>query len=180
MRSDTTNRVNTTTWSIGLSVLMTGVGILAIGLPQFAGIAVIQVVAWLLVLSGALHVAFAWRSGHAAAVMWEILLGLAYGAVGMYVMGRPFAGVASLALAVTLYLVVEGVLEVILSLRLRPAPGAGWLLVDGVITLALAAVIGRTWPSSAPWVLGTMVGVSMFFSGISRVMFSLHARRIPA
>ena len=39
-------------------------------------------------------------------------------------------------------------------------------------------MIGSTWPSSAAWVLGTLVGVSMFFSGITRLMLSLTARRI--
>ena len=178
MASALTTRVHPTTWSIRLSVLMIAAGVLAIGLPQVAGIAVTEVVAWLLIFSGALHVAFAWRPSHAAAVIWEILLGLAYGAIGFYVMGHPIAGLASLTLAVAFYLVVEGVLEFVLSFRLRGAPGAGWLLFDGVVTLVLAVMIGRTWPSSAGWVLGTLVGLSMFFSGITRLMLSLTARRI--
>jgi len=178
MASAMTSRGNTPAWSVVLSVLMIAAGVLAIGLPQVAGIAVTEVVAWLLIFSGALHMAFAWRSSHAAAVIWEVLLGLAYGAIGFYLVGRPVAGLASLTLAVALYLVVEGVLEFVLSFRLRGAPGAGWLLFDGVVTLVLAVMIGSTWPSSAAWVLGTLVGVSMFFSGITRLMLSLTARRI--
>jgi uncharacterized membrane protein HdeD (DUF308 family) len=65
----------------------------------------------------------------------------------------------------------------VLSLRLRPAPGSGWLLVDGVVTLILA-VIWSTWPSSAAWVVGTLIGISMLFSGITRLMLSLAVRRI--
>ena len=177
MASSITGRVHTTTWSIVFSVLMTAAGVLAIGLPQVAGIAVTEVVAWLLIFSGALHVAFAWRPSHAAAVIWEVLMGLAYGAIGFYLAGRPVTGLASLTLVVAFYLVVEGMLEFVLSFRLRSAPGAGWLLFDGVITLVLAVMIGSTWPSSAAWVLGTLVGVSMFFSGITRLMLTLTARR---
>ncbi len=65
------------TWSIALSVLMIVAGLLAIGLPMVAGIAVTAVVGWLLIVSGALHLAFAWRTGRAGVVVWEILLGLA-------------------------------------------------------------------------------------------------------
>jgi len=54
------------------------------------------------------------------------------------------------------------------------------LLVDGVITLALAVMIWSTWPSSAAWVIGTLVGLSMFFSGMTRLMLSLAVRRIAA
>ena len=38
------------------------------------------------------------------------------------------------------YLVLEGVLELVLSFQLRPLPGSGWLLFDGIVTLALAAM----------------------------------------
>jgi uncharacterized membrane protein HdeD (DUF308 family) len=168
------------TWSIALSVLMIVAGLLAIGLPVVAGIAVTAVVGWLLIVSGALHLAFAWRTGRAGDVVWEILLGLAYGAIGFYLLARPVAGLASLTFAVAIYLFAEGVLEFILSFQLRPAPGTGWLLVDGIITLVLAAMIWGTWPSSAAWVIGTLVGISMCFSGITRLMLSLAVRRIVA
>jgi len=169
-----------TTWSIVLSVLMIVTGILAIMLPIMAGIAVTAIVGWLLIFSGALHLAFAWRGGHASAIVWELLLGVAYGVIGFYVLANPVAGLASLTIAVAIYLFVEGVLEFVLSFQLRPAPGAGWLLVDGIITLVLAVMIWRTWPSSAAWVVGTLVGISMLFSGITRLMLSLAVRRLVA
>ncbi|HJZ73990.1 MAG TPA: DUF308 domain-containing protein [Vicinamibacterales bacterium] len=169
-----------TTWSIAISVLMIAAGVLAIALPSSAGIAVTALVGWLLVFSGVLHLAFAWRGGRAGAVVWEILLGLAYGIVGFYVLANPVAGLASLTFAVAVYLFVEGVLEFAASFQLRPAPGAGWLLVDGIITLVLAIMIWSTWPSSAAWVVGTLIGISMFFSGITRLMLSLAVRRIVA
>jgi len=81
---------------------------------------------------------------------------------------------------VAIYLSVEGVLEFVLSFELRPAPGAGWLLFDGIVTLVLAALIWSTWPSSALWVVGTLVGLSMFFSGITRLMFSMAVHRVAA
>jgi uncharacterized membrane protein HdeD (DUF308 family) len=54
------------------------------------------------------------------------------------------------------------------------------LLVDGIVTLVLAVMIWRTWPSSAVWVIGTLVGISMLFSGITRLMLSLAVRKITA
>ena len=92
----------------------------------------------------------------------------------------PGAGLASLTLALAFYLVFEGVLEFVLSFQLRPLPGSGWLLFDGIVTLLLAAMIGSAWPISSVWAIGTLVGVSMFFSGITRLMLSVAARRIVA
>jgi uncharacterized membrane protein HdeD (DUF308 family) len=155
-------------------------GFLAIAVPQAAGIAVNILVAWLLVFSGAAHLVFAWHMRTTGGILWELLLGVLYIFVGVYLLVHPVAGLASLTLAIAIYLFVEGVLELILSFRLRPMPGSNWLLFDGVITLILGVMIWRTWPSSTEWVVGTLVGISMLFSGISRLMISLAARRLVA
>jgi len=165
-------------WSIGLSVLMILGGILAIVIPPAAGIAVLVVVAWLLVLGGAAHLVFAWHTRTAGGMIWELLLGLLYIFVGVYALLHPAAGLASLTLVLAIYLFAEGVLELILSFQLRPLPGSSWLLFDGIITLIVAILIWRSWPSSSEWVIGTLVGISMLFSGAARLSLSLAARRV--
>jgi uncharacterized membrane protein HdeD (DUF308 family) len=167
-------------WSIGLSVLMIVAGILAIAVPPAAGIAVAILVAWLLVFSGGAHLVFAWYTRTTGGFVWELLQGVLYILVGGYLLFRPGAGLASLTLALAIYLFAEGVLESILSFQLRPMPGSGWLLFDGIITLILGIMIWRTWPSSTEWVIGTLVGISMLFSGITRLMLSLAARKVVA
>src|SRR5262245_4918493 len=169
-----------TTWSIGLSVLIMIAGLIAIALPMIAGIAFTVIVGWLLIVAGAAHLAFAWGARRPSMVVWQVLLGLAYAFIGLYVLVNPVAGLAGLTFAIAVYLFVEGILEFVLSFQLRPAAGSGWLLVDGIVTLLLAIMILGTWPSSSAWVVGTLVGVSIFFSGITRLMLSMTVRRITA
>ena len=177
MANEVTTRVDSATrWSIALSVLMIAAGVLAIALPLLTGLAVGVLIAWLLLASGVLHLAFAWRGHGAAGVVWEILVGLAYGAIGLYLAAHPLLELASLTLGVAIYLFVEATLEFVLWFQLRTSSGRGWLLIDGIITLVLAVMIWRTWPSSAAWVLGTLVGISMLFSGVSRLGSSLAGR----
>lgn len=165
-------------WSIGLSVLMILAGVLAIVIPPAAGIAVVIVVAWLLLFSGAAHLVFAWHTRTTGGILWELLLGILYLLVGVYTLVHPLAGLASLTLVLAIYLFAEGVLEFALSFRLRPMPGSNWLLFDGIVTLILAILIWRTWPSNSEWVIGTLVGISMLFSGVSRLVLSLAAPRV--
>jgi len=167
-------------WSIGLSILLIVAGILAIVMPPAAGIAVLVLVAWLLMFSGAVHLVFAWHTRTAGGMIWELLLGILYIFVGIYVLLHPVAGLATLTLFLAVYLFLEGVLELVLSFRLRPLPGSNWLLFDGIITLILAILIWRSWPSSTEWVIGTLVGISMLFSGAARLSLSLAARRVVA
>ena len=167
-------------WSIGLSVLMIVAGILAIASPLAAGIAVNLVVAWLLLFSGCAHLVFAWYTRSAGGFVWELLLGILYVLIGVYLLVHPLAGLASLTIALALYLFFEAILEFILSFMLRPVPGTGWLLFDGIVTLILAVMIWRMWPSSSAWIIGTLVGISMLFSGTARLMLSLAARSVTS
>ena len=167
-------------WSIGLSVLMILAGVLAIAIPPAAGIGVLIVVAWLLMFSGAAHLVFAWHTRTAGGVLWELLLGILYIVVGVYAWMHPAAGLASLTLFLAVYLFAEGLLEVILYFQLRSMGGSSWILFDGIVTVILAIMIWRTWPSSTEWVIGTLVGISMLFSGTSRLFLSMAARRVVA
>ena len=68
-------------------------------------------------------------------------------------------------------------LNIILFFRMRAMGGSSWVLVDGIITLLLGGMIYMQWPSSSLWAIGTLVGVSMIISGLSRVMLSLAVRK---
>ena len=167
-------------WSIALSVLMIVAGILAISSPLAAGIAINILVAWLLVFSGCAHFVFAWHTRSAGGLLWELLLGIIYILIGVYLLMHPLAGLATLTIALAIYLFIEAILEFVLGFSLRPLPGSGWLLFDGIVTLILAVMIWRTLPSSTGWVIGTLVGISMLFSGLARLGISLAARSVTS
>ncbi|HYK80344.1 MAG TPA: DUF308 domain-containing protein, partial [Micropepsaceae bacterium] len=62
--------------------------------------------------------------------------------------------------------------------KVRSVEGSSWLLLDGIITLFLGGMIYGQWPSSSAWAIGTLVGVSMIISGVTRVMLSLAVRKV--
>lgn len=165
------------TWSIVLSVLMMASGVLAIVVPLIAGLAVTVVFGWLLIFAGALHLGFAWRGARAAGIIGEILLAMLYAAIGFYMLARPVAGLASLTLAIAVYLVAKGVLEGAIAFKLRPLPGSGWLVFDAILSVAIAAMIAATWPASTAWAVGVLVGVTLVASGLARLMVSIAVRR---
>ncbi|MGA8861646.1 MAG: hypothetical protein WB506_16690, partial [Candidatus Sulfotelmatobacter sp.] len=61
---------------------------------------------------------------------------------------------------------------------MRAMQGAGWVLMDGIVTLLLGGLIYLQWPSSLAWAIGTLVGISMIFSGVARIMMSLAVRNV--
>jgi uncharacterized membrane protein HdeD (DUF308 family) len=165
-------------WSIALAVLMTLVGLFAIIVPIVSGIAATLVVGWFFSVVGILHFLFAWKTHSTSGVLWEILLGVLYVFSGFYLLFHPVAGLASLTLLLAAYLLVKGVLQIVHYFQLQPRHGSGWLLFDGIVSLILAVMIWRSWPFSSAWVIGTLVGISLLFTGFSRLMITLTARRM--
>jgi uncharacterized membrane protein HdeD (DUF308 family) len=100
-------------------------GILAIASPLAAGVAVNVLVAWLLVVSGCAHLVFAWYTRSTGGLLWELLLGVLYIFIGAYLLVHPLAGLASLTIALAMYLFLEAVLEFVMGFTLRPLPGSG-------------------------------------------------------
>ena len=150
-------------------IVMLICGILAIALPWASGIGVVIVVGWLLILGAVSHLFLAFHTHSVGGVLWQILLALIYGAAGVFMLMNPLAGLVTLTLVLAVFLLIEAALETALYFQVRGRVNAGWILFDAIVTLFLAILIWSQWPSSALWFIGTLVGISLIFSGISRV-----------
>ena len=80
-------------------------------------------------------------------------------------------------LVVAAIFLVEGVLEIVVFIQFRALSGSGWILLDGIVTLLLAYLIWRPWPSSSRWAIGILLGINLIVSGITGLMFSVAARK---
>jgi uncharacterized membrane protein HdeD (DUF308 family) len=165
------------TWSIVWGVSLIILGMLAVGSPFVAAVAVNIFISWLLLLAGVVHVVLAFHAHGAGSLIWKLLVGVAYLVFGVYLIAHPVVAVATLTLLLGSLFLAEGVLNFVLFFRMRSTHGSSWILLDGLITLALGLMIYLQWPSSAAWAIGTLVGASMIISGVSRVMLSLAVRR---
>ena len=163
--------------SILWGVLLIVLGMVAIGSPFLAAVAVNVVVGWLIVLAGIVHLVLAFRVHGAGSVIWKVLVGVAYLCFGTYVILHPVLGVASLTLILASLFLIEGVLDIVLFVKMRPIHGSSWVLIDGIVTLLLGLLIYMQWPSSSAWAIGTLVGISLIFSGVARVGMSMAVRK---
>ncbi|MGB8768379.1 MAG: HdeD family acid-resistance protein [Candidatus Korobacteraceae bacterium] len=161
-------------WAIILIIF----GFLAIALPFATSWGVVLVIAWLVIFSGAFQFIHAFQSQGIGHILWKVLVAILYLIVGIYFLLHPILGVAAFTLALAIFFVIEGVIDLVFYFQTRAIPGSGWILFDGIVTLILGLLVWRQWPSSSLWVIGTLVGISMIFTGMARLMLSLAARRL--
>ena len=164
------------TWSILCGVLLIVLGVLAVGSPALAAVAVNAVIGWLIVLAGVVHLSLAFYAHKAGSVLWKLLVGIAYVFFGVYLIAHPALGVVSLTLVLASLFLVEGIFDIALFFQMRAIGGSGWILADGIITLALGMMIYVQWPSSSNWAIGTLVGVSLIVSGVTAAILTLGPR----
>ncbi len=164
-------------WSIGFSVLLIVLGLVALAAPLLAGVVVETLIAWLLIFGGIGHFVLAWHVRGAGSHLWEFLVGVAYIAAGIFLLVHPLAGLVSLTLFLGAYLMIKGIFELIAGFTVRGVSGGVWLFVDAIVSMILAGFIWLHLPSTAEWAVGTLLGVAILFSGISRLALALAARR---
>jgi len=167
-------------WSIALGVLMILAGLIAMVEPGVFGLFIALIVGWSAIFNGFAQIIYGVRTHGGAHVFLEVILGVIYIIAGIYLLMHPVGGLLALTLLLACFLLVYGVFALLLAFRMRPHAGWGWVLCDGIITILLGALIWKHWPINSEWVVGTLFGISIFISGITRLMVSLAIRNVAS
>ena len=167
-----------TGWYIAAAVLFIVLGIFGIVEPGVAGLGVTLLVGWLLAIGAVFHFIAAFKGGGAKQVTFQVLVGIVYAIGAFYFLTHTIMATSTLTLLLAGIILAEGVIEVISYFRMKGEGASGWLLLNGIITLALGALIWIHWPSSTVWAIGTLVGVNLLMTGITRLMFGLAVRKL--
>jgi len=171
-----TRKVNSPLW---MGIVLVAIGLLAIALPRVATIVTETWIALILISSGTTKLFYAFQTREQGGFIWKLLLGTLYIATGIMLFVNPFTGVLTLTLLLGSFLLAEGVFELILAFRIRPQRNWTSVLANGIVTVLLGVIVWFQWPSNAPWLLGTAVGASVIFTGISRVMLAINSGSTP-
>ncbi|MBD2078991.1 DUF308 domain-containing protein [Leptolyngbya sp. FACHB-17] len=158
-------------WS---GILLIALGLGAVVAPVFSTLVSETWIALIILSAGFTKLVYAVQTRNQGGFLWKILLSSLYIATGIMLFASPLTGVLTLTLLLGSFLLTEGAFELILAFRMREQKNWFWLLGNAIITAGLGALIWSQYPSNAPWLLGTLVGASIFASGFSRVMFSLN------
>jgi uncharacterized membrane protein HdeD (DUF308 family) len=159
-------------------IILVILGAAAILVPTLATLAIAIFLGWLFFISGVLGLVTTFWLHRAPGFWWSLLSAILGIVVGILLISWPVSGAISLTLVLTAFFVIEGVLSILFALEHRRALSGrwGWLVLNGVIDLFLAAVIIAGLPGTAVWVLGLFVGIDLVFGGLALITMALHAR----
>ena len=166
-----------------LSFLLLGIafilgGMLAIALPVVSTLATSLTVGLLLAACGVMQIVQAFRTKGWRGFLWHLASGIVQLVGGGVIYFDPFAGAVAITLIIAIVLLTQGFAQTALAFQVRPFDGWGWLLVAGVVAIAAGIFIAMKLPVAGLSVPGTLVGLSLLFTGSAYVAIALAARRI--
>ena len=153
-------------------------GILAIVLPLTVSFGIALIIGCLVLTAGIGHLFFAFQTRSIDGFLWQILVSVLYGVAAICLLVNPLLSVLSLALILAIFLLSEGILELVLYFCLRRFRHSVWVLMDGVGTLILGLLMIREWPPATPEIIGALIGISLMLSAISRGIFLVAFRTL--
>jgi uncharacterized membrane protein HdeD (DUF308 family) len=165
-------------WFIALGVALMILGILAIALPEAATLTVEIFIGWLLLVGGAVQLVHVLRSQSWRGAVPQVLASILYLGTGALLLLYPLTGVLTLTLVLGTFFLIEGALKIIMAFRVRPTPQWGWLLFNGILSLALGWMMWVHWPATAAWAIGLLFGIDLIFSGWAMVMLVMSIREV--
>ena len=160
-------------------VVLLVLGATAVVLPPIATLAVTILFGWLFLVSGIVGLVTSFWMRHAPGFWWSLLSAVLGIVVGAMLLGSPLTGAFSLTLVLIAFFLIEGAVSIMFALEhKRELSGQwGWMLMSGIIDIALAIMIFAGLPSTAAWAVGLLVGINMIFGGTALIAMALHARK---
>ena len=152
--------------------------------------------------AGVSFVGFMWAMLPAASVMCALVAGLAWcwlpaeqitlaagaleaervrrplAALGVVFLALPGLGIEVLSMLVVAGFLAEGVLSIAYGLRVSDRQhGWGWMVASGAAALAVGLIVLFGWPETATWLLGLLLGINFFTTGLALLALARSATR---
>lgn len=148
-----------------LGILTALLGLFILGSPLLTGISLVILIGCLMLAGGIMRLLAALRgqaAGHA-----PVLTGILTILCGLVMVFAPILASGVLSVIIAVYLIFDGVSEIVVAWGLRPAVGWVWLMTTGILSLLLGIMIWRQFPVSGAWAMGFALGFKLFFIGLS-------------
>lgn len=162
--------------SIIAGIILLIIGVVGIFLPALMALTISMFIGWLLLFGGIIagyHVFNSYKKRGLAWLKPFILI-----ATGILLLLYPFSGIAAIGLLLAVYFLIDAFAGFSFAFELRPIGGWGWMFFNGLISLTLAIIFLIGWPLNSLWLVGLVIGISLFMDGITLLVIGISAGKI--
>lgn len=159
-------------------ILLATLGIAALILPPLASLAIAIFLGWMFLISGIGGLIVTYWARSTPGFWWSLISAALAVLAGMLLLARPMQAVLTLTIVLGAYFLAEGVATIMYALEHRRELSGrwSWLLIAGLVDIAISFMVITGLPSSAEWAIGILVGINLLFGGATLIGMALAAR----
>lgn len=169
-----------TSWFLIVGILFVIGGLLSLLAPVLATVAATIMLGASLLVGGIVQIFHSFTVRDWGTFLWQLLVGVVVMIAGAAMVFNPLLGAVALTWVLAVVWIAKGAAQVMFGLRMRPRRAWGWMLAAGLIAILVGLMVLLAWPFSGAYVPGTLVGISLLFTGWSYIMLSSAERRALA
>jgi uncharacterized membrane protein HdeD (DUF308 family) len=160
-------------WLLGTGIFTIILGCAAVLLPFITTLTVQILLAAVFIIAGITYLLYAFQSRKTKGFLIRTLLGVLYGLAGFMLVFFPLSGAFTLTVILAFLFMLSGAFKVALGFYIRPLSSWGWLVFNGSLSIILGILIWMGLPGTAFWIIGFLVGIELFLTGLAMTMYGL-------
>ncbi|MGT2436388.1 HdeD family acid-resistance protein [Bradyrhizobium betae] len=159
-------------------ILLVVLGVAALILPPLASLAIAIFLGWMFLISGIGGLIVTYWARSTPGFWWSLISAALAVLAGGLLLARPMQAVLTLTIVLGAYFLAEGIATIMYALEHRRELSGrwSWLLVSGLVDIAISFMVITGLPSSAEWAIGVLVGINLLFGGSTLIGMALAAR----
>ena len=160
----------------GIGILMILVGCFAVVAPHIVGKAFAALVGIAFIIASVFIFVWAFSAEGGGSVIARIAWALVSLITGLLIVTHTSLSAKAFTVILIAYFLAAGVVRLGAAFAQRGIPGAGWLGLNGALSLLIGLIFVVSWPNSAEWAIGLLIGIDLIFSGWTLVLLSRAAK----
>lgn len=140
-------------------------GLIGIFEPVYMTVATVTFVAWIMMFAGFMAGYFTYISDKSDYLGWLksfILIG-----ISLLMIFYPMTGVGTVGLLLAIYFFMDSFAGFSIAFNMKPAKGWIWWLINAIFSMLIGVLFIVGWPFTSLYLIGLLVGFSLFFDGIA-------------
>ena len=128
-------------------------------------LATITFIAWIMLLAGFMAGYFTYISDKSDSLGWLksfILIG-----ISLLIIFYPMTGVGTVGLLLAVYFFIDSFTSFSIALSMKPSNGWIWWMINAIFSMLIGILFIAGWPLTSMYLIGLLVGFSLFFDGFS-------------
>jgi uncharacterized membrane protein HdeD (DUF308 family) len=144
-------------------------GVLALLSPSVTGLTIATAVGFLVVTAGILRMIWAFGAGSLGGGLVVFAIGALTLLCGIALVSHPMFASGLLTFLLIGYFILDGIFELVVAFKIKPATGWGFVLVGGIVSIVLGIMMWRQFPIAGAWAIGVLLGIKLIFVGLIMV-----------